>query len=57
MEPVVIFVCMYVNAVSNSVMLLLYIWNAFYNTLFKIKYKLYTTLLSPPQNEKFWVDT
>jgi hypothetical protein len=33
---VVIFVCMYTNAVANNVMLQLYIWHDFY-TIFKIK--------------------
>jgi hypothetical protein len=40
MEHVVIFVC--TNTVANIVMLQLYLWQDFYNIIFKIKPKLYT---------------
>jgi hypothetical protein len=54
MEYVVI-ICMYISAVANSVMLQLYLWNDFYNIIFKMKHKLYTasgTKHPPPPPEK-----
>jgi hypothetical protein len=39
---------MYINTVANSVMLQLYLGHAFYNTIFKIKYKLYIAAGSAP---------
>jgi len=37
----VVNICMYINAVTNSFMLLLYLWHDFCNIIFKIKHKLY----------------
>ena len=52
MEHVVIFVCMYVNAVANSVMLLLYLLYDFYKIVFKARHKLYTLPQGQPQQSK-----
>jgi hypothetical protein len=46
MEHVVIFACMYINAVADSVVL--YLQHDFYNTIFKIKHKLYIASASEP---------
>jgi hypothetical protein len=40
------YVCMYINAVADSVML--YLQHDFYNIIFKIKHKLYIALGSAP---------
>ena len=51
-------ICMYINAVANSVMLQIHLLDYFNNTIFKIKQILYVaTELVSPRNEKFWVLT
>ena len=49
------YICMYINAVANSVMLQLR--HDFYNIIFKIKHKLYIASGSAPapSSEKFWM--
>jgi hypothetical protein len=54
------YICMYINAVANSVMV--YLQHDFYNIFFKIKYKSYIASESvprppppPPPMEEFWV--
>jgi hypothetical protein len=50
------YICVYINAVSNSVML--YLRHDCYNIIFIIKYKLLIASGSVPlPNEKFWVRT
>ena len=52
------YICTYMNAVANNVML--YLGHDFYNIIFKIKYKLYIASgLAPPTppSEKCWVRT
>jgi hypothetical protein len=47
MEHVRIYICMYVNAVANSVTLQLYLRYDFHNIISKIKHKLYIASGSP----------
>jgi hypothetical protein len=51
------YICMYINAVVDSVML--YLWHDFYNIIFKIKQIIYSLRVSlpPPPNENFWLRT
>jgi hypothetical protein len=52
------YIYMYINMVANSVMLQLHLWHDFYNTVFKIKHKLYRAAGSAPHtSEKSWVCT
>jgi hypothetical protein len=44
---------MYINAVADRVML--YLQHDFYNTIFKIKHRLYIASGSAPSKETFWV--
>jgi hypothetical protein len=51
------YICMYINAVADSVVLQLYLWHEFCNIVFEVK-KLYVALGSgppPPQWKKLWV--
>jgi hypothetical protein len=50
MERVVLFVCLYINAVADSI--LLYVQHDFYNIIFTIQHKLYITLGWWPQKNK-----
>jgi hypothetical protein len=52
------YICMYINAAADSVML--YLRHDFYNKTFKIKHKLYVASGSDPlpsPGQKFWVRT
>ena len=58
------YVCMYINAVADSIMLQLYLRHDFYNIIFQLK-RIYIYIYiysirvnhSPLPNEKFWVRT